>query len=67
MVEFNLSEKIRNTTNCDICGTNIHTSFVKEFIKLLKEKLHAKHYDKKVIYYHIDKLAGDKLNGKTRT
>jgi len=68
--EFNLSEKIFLTRDDSDMGDGtlpvIHTTFVKEFIRLLKENFRyreSKHQklDLNIIELMIDKLAGSKL------
>jgi len=62
--EFNLSEKItgKAETKTLIDPSWIYTRNVKEFIRLLKERLNVRYAI--VPVDTIDKLAGDRLNGK---
>jgi len=73
--EFNLSEKITaNMVESSWCSDGTPTGFdnipsiyvkdVKEFIKRLKEELDKENECNPIINEIIDKLAGDKLNGK---
>lgn len=65
--EFNLSEKITNVVNLNnVDISSIPVKDIKEFIKLLKDKLETINGGnwtaiKYNIYKKIDKLAGDKL------
>jgi hemerythrin superfamily protein len=73
--QFNLSEKIVQpyAFEKDFVTEHINVNDVKEFIRLLKEKyreLNDKNYIGEMSPIHqlareIDKLAGDKINGKT--
>jgi len=56
--EFNLSEKIYNSTSPHFQTLVIEVSYIKEFIRLLKEVVLKKG---RRALPDIDKLAGDKL------